>query len=766
MLRKLIPMSWIKRCLTTLLGYSLTHFCLTATPQRPMELHYSKPAAVWMTEALPIGNGELGAMFMGGVLRERIQFNEKTLWTGSPTIRGAYQSFGDIYLYMNHAVEYRDYRRSLSLDNALGKVQYATVPDGTLYTRELLASYPSGVIAIRLSASHPNHTARMSLEVGMADSRTNTAGWRATTDSTIAFSGQLETLAYAATLKVTTRGGEQKKAGNRIAIKDAEEVVIYLTAGTNYDIYAPSYTTGKVEDIKQKQGQTLREATHKGYTRIRSEHIADYRSLYDRVKLKLTNDTSQTTQEMDTDELVRRLRNETYLDELYFQYGRYLLIASSRGMHLPNNLQGLWNESNTPPWECDIHTNINIQMNYWPAETTNLSECHIPFLRYIAKEAKRPDGGMRRTAEAEGLRGWSIHTQSNIFSHTDWNINRPANAWYAMHLWQHYLFTLDKNYLHEVALPTMKSACLYWFDRLKLDSRGMYIAPEEWSPEHGPWEDGIAYAQQLIWELFSSTLEAVRVVKEDKAFVKELADKFGKLDRGITIGSWGQIREWTKTEDVKGNEHRHLSHLIALYPGNQISYHKDSLVAEAAKISLLSRGDQGTGWSRAWKISLWARLGDGERAYRLLKSALNHSDCTTLSMATHDGGVYSNLLDAHPPFQIDGNFGATAGIAEMLLQSHEGFLNPLPALPQAWQTGSISGLRAVGGFEVDLQWQNSKLECLQLRSFKGQKVTLKLPEGNLSISDESGKQVPFKRKPSGLVSFPTKPEGVYTIEIR
>lgn len=755
-------MHWIKKSLLITAAFALGGASLGAvSPQRRMSLHYDRPAAVWMTEALPIGNGELGAMFMGGVLRERVQFNEKTLWTGSPSIRGAYQSFGDLMIYMKHPIEYRDYKRSLDLDQALGLVEYTTL-DGTQYTREYLASRPDGVIAIRIKGNHPGAT---SLAIALNDTRQKVQNQKKLSGNGIAFSGQLETLAYNADVRVVNRGGSLRAEHGRIAVSGADEVVIYLVAGTNYDIQAPEYTEGTLSDIKAGQKELLDKAVAKGYDAIRQTHIADYKKLYDRVKLNLESDAQHEA--IHTDELVRSRRGSAYLDELYFQYGRYLMIASSRGMNLPNNLQGIWNESNTPPWESDIHTNINIQMNYWPAETTNLSECHLPFLNYIALESARPNGGMRQTAEREGLRGWSLHTQATIFSHTDWNINRPTNAWYAMHLWQHYLYTQDKNYLVKTALPAMKSATEYWFDRLKLDEAGKYIAPNEWSPEHGPWEDGLAYAQQLVAELFDAMQDASKVVKMDAKFVRELNDKASKLDRGLHIGSWGQIREWKQTEDVKGNEHRHLSHLIALYPGNQISYSKDKAMADAAKVSLRSRGDTGTGWSRAWKISCWARLGDGDHAHRLLKSALNHTDYTDLSMDSFDGGVYSNLFDAHPPFQIDGNFGATAGIAEMLVQSHEGFINPLPALPKAWAKGSVSGLKAVGNFEVELSWSDAQLERMELKSLSGLPVRLKLPVSSIvSISDAHGRAVRYKVEEGELVSFATKAGETYRIELK
>jgi alpha-L-fucosidase 2 len=713
-----------------------------------MKLWYDTPATEWMTSALPIGNGELGAMFFGGVEKERIQFNEKTLWSGNTTIRGTYRNFGDLYLEFPEHVSYSCYRRELNIDEATGIVTYKT--DDILYTREYFASRPDEVIVMRIRT--PDKRQTLNFFVDLADANEGTA---TVSENEMMIRGKLDLLSYEAQVRIINKGGLLTRENGRIIVKDAYEVILLLTAGTNYNISSAGYIGETAGQLHDRLSARIAKAAIKSYDELKNNHLDDYSSKYCRVKL----DLGVEIPDMTTDRLVRSNRENLYLDMLYFQYGRYLMLSSSRGMNLPNNLQGIWNDSNIPPWESDIHTNINIQMNYWPAENTNLSECHLPFLNYIATEALRENGSFRQVAEKENLRGWAVHTQSTIFAHTDWNINRPANAWYCLHLWQHYAYTNDVAFLRETAFPVLKSACEYWFDRLKEDDNGRLIAPDEWSPEQGPWEDGTAYAQQLIRELFEHTLASAEITKAEASFVAELKEKLGKLDEGLEIGAWGQIKEWKQDAahlDTMGNRHRHLSQLIALYPGNRISYILDKSYADAARKTLESRGDDGTGWSRAWKIACWARLFDGNRAYKLLKQALNYTEMTALSMDSRYGGVYANLLDAHPPFQIDGNFGATAGIAEMLVQSNLGFICLLPALPSAWPAGSFEGLKTVGNFTVDLNWADGAPANGSILSGSGNVCKIYDPTGQIKkVTDHAGNPVHFEKTDNGIIVFPT-----------
>ena len=722
----------------------------------PAELRYDRPAENWMTSFLPMGNGEFGIMFSGGIAEERIQFNEKTLWTGSPEIRGAYQNFGDLLISFPDEGEVSGYLRKLSLNEALGSVVY-NVGDAT-FSREYFVSNPDDVAVFRFERSGGPVSLSLKLKGGRGE-----VSVVSEEDGTIGFGGKLDLVSYEALLKVCPDGGELHATDSTIDISGASSVTVFLSGMTDFDLLDPEYVSGTRDDLKKELYGRVFKASSEPYDVLKSRHIKDYSSLYGKVSLNLGN--MNEVPEFTTDELLRNHTDNPYLDMLVFQYGRYLMISSSRGLPLPSNLQGLWNDSNTPPWECDIHSNINIQMNYWPAGPANLEECHFPFLEYVRTEALKSGGSWQKIASEDGCRGWTINTQNNIFGYSDWNINRPANAWYSMHFWSHYVYTGDKIYLRSSAWPVMKSACEYWFDRLKEDSDGTLVSPDDWSPEHGPWENGPAYAQQLVCELFDCTLKAADVLDISDSFTDSLKTIYSRTDRGLRVGEDGCLREWKYSYDQGDGKHRHLSHLIALYPGHGLEKSGEDIYMEAARKALDLRGDGGTGWSRAWKISCWARLRDGERAYSLLKSAQNWTDMTSLSMSDSDGGLYSNLLDAHPPFQIDGNFGICAGIAEMLLQNTGTCIVLLPALPAAWQDGSFSGLAAENGFRVSLEWKDGVPVSAEILSLFGERCSLMTGNAAVqSVLTAKGKKVRFV-KDNGVISFDTEAGSRYRIKM-
>lgn len=730
----------------------------------------------WMEYALPIGNGQFGAMIYGGVPAEQLQFNEKTLWTGSPTLRGAYQNFGDVLIDELNAgtvddYDAIDYRRWLDLATATAGVEFRSPADSTLtFSRRYISSNPDGVVAALLTASRPGQVSvkvRLRNNVG-ADSVKVTYGH----DGDASFEGKLDLVSYRAALKAVPSGGRLTVTDSCLMVTGADSLLIVLAGVTDFDQHSPGYI-GDTHRLLSEADHRTQQSADKGWNALFSSHVDDYAPIYNRMSLTLGGAENR----LPTDRMIDRYTQSGFraaealmLEELYFHYGRYLLIASSRGVDSPANLQGIWNHKPTPPWESDIHSNINVQMNYWPAEATNLSDMHMPYLNYVKSMAIDHEEWKEYARRSGQPEGWTCFTQNNIFGNSDYAENYViANAWYTSHLWQHYRYTLDRDFLCDKALPVMVSCCKFWLDRLKRDDDGTWVAPLEWSPEQGPQEeDGTAHAQQIVTELFESTLTALDILDAEPELAAQLRDKLATLDRGLAVevydGGWGNphngivvgdtiLREWKTSPYSVGNRgHRHLSHLMCLFPFSQVK--PGTPQYRAAINSLIMRGDASTGWSLGWKINLWARALDGNHAHSMMKYSLNHS--RSYDVDQRYGGVYYNLLDSHAPFQIDGNFGFTSGVAEMLLQSHEDMLRLLPALPDAWPSGIVTGMRAIGGFEVDQSWSQGRLTHATVTSLAGQPCVIHYPGiTEATITDSAGHLIHAQITDAETVTFPT-----------